>query len=294
MNPDPNVLRNLVSEGENRRAKAAREQRELEMAIAADPLNPELQTKLEKMIHQANIESNLTQAMEHNPESFASVVMLYVPAVVNGTEIPAFVDSGAQMTIMSESTAAKCGILRLVDRRYQGVAKGVGEAKIIGRVHMAPIKVGNSFFYSSFTVLEGDGMEFLLGLDFLSKHRACIDLSSTPRCLRLGDSEAVPFLQEGDLPQHARGTQAPPAASEGGAAASASSNTNTNNVNTPNGSNGNSASDASSTGTNRYPRETIENLRTLGSFSEAEVIRALDACQGNAEVAAGLLFGGFP
>jgi DNA damage-inducible protein 1 len=283
-NPDPSVLQNLVSAGEARRAAASRERMELERAIMADPLNPELQAKLEKMIHQVNIETNLNSAMEHNPEAFASVVMLYVPAVVNGTEIPAFVDSGAQMTIMSEKTAERCGILRLVDRRYQGVAKGVGEAKIIGRVHMAPIKVGGSFFYSSFTVLEGEGMEFLLGLDFLSKHRACIDLAANPRCLRLGDSEAVPFLQEGDLPHHARGTQKPDAeTSAGGGAAAAGS-----------GSSGAGAAAGGGAAGTPHDSEKVAGLLALGAFSEAEVIRALDACQGNAELAAGMLFGGMP
>jgi hypothetical protein len=57
------------------------------------------------------------QAMEYNPEAFARVVMLYVDCEVNGSPIKAFVDSGAQSTIMSQPTAQRLGLMRLIDYR---------------------------------------------------------------------------------------------------------------------------------------------------------------------------------
>ena len=62
--------------------------------------------------------------MEENPEMFGTVIMLYINCRINGQHIKGFVDSGAQMTIMSSACARKCDLMRLVDSRFSGMAQG--------------------------------------------------------------------------------------------------------------------------------------------------------------------------
>ena len=45
-----------------------------------------------------------------------------------------YVDTGAQVTIISASAAKRAGIYHLMDRRYAGRATGVGQCRILGRI----------------------------------------------------------------------------------------------------------------------------------------------------------------
>lgn len=171
--------------------------------LQADPLDLEAQQKIAEEIQLTNINANMETAMEFSPESFGQVVMLYINCQVNGQPVKAFVDSGAQMTIMSVACAERCNIMRLVDRRWAGLAKGVGTQKIIGRVHVAQIRIGQDYLASSFSVLESQPMDMLLGLDMLKRHQCCIDLKAG--VLRIGTTGTeTPFLSESELPECAR------------------------------------------------------------------------------------------
>lgn len=241
--------------------------------------------------------------------------MLYVPTVVNKHPVKAFVDSGAQTTIMSPSCAEACGIMRLIDKRYSGVAKGVGTAQILGRVHSADIKIGNATMSCSFTVMEGKDVDLLLGLDMLKRFQALIDLKNNK--LIFGDGNEVEFLGESEIPKYFEEAIASEPTIQGPNGTEVGTQSGTVRQSGPSGSNANgpfrgqgqtlggssskapvnepvhASTPAASGGAPQarasHPKESIDQLVNLG-FDRNQAIAALDACDGNVEYAAGLLF----
>ncbi|XP_032087644.1 protein DDI1 homolog 2-like isoform X3 [Thamnophis elegans] len=187
---------------EQQQDRARREQERIRL-FSADPFDLEAQAKIEEDIRQQNIEENMTIAMEEAPESFGQVVMLYINCKVNGHPVKAFVDSGAQMTIMSQACAERCNIMRLVDRRWAGIARGVGTQRIIGRVHLAQVQIEGDFLPCSFSILEEQPMDMLLGLDMLKRHQCSIDLKNNMLVIGTTGSQTS-FLPEGELPECAK------------------------------------------------------------------------------------------
>lgn len=216
-----------------------------------DPLSPEYQKIIEEQVRKQNIEENLILAQDHFPESFAEVHMLFINVEVNGHSIKAFVDSGAQTTIMSKKCAERCNLLRLIDYRFKGIAHGVGTSKIVGKIHVAQMKIGSSFFPFSITVLEEGRIDFLFGLDLLKMYQCCIDLRQN--ILTIGN-EKVKFLSESEIKHEIKHDKSNDTAND-----------------------------------QFIDEEKKLQLLSLG-FSESQVINALRSTNGNTELAASLLF----
>jgi len=294
---DPARFAELLRQTRARQIEAERELAQLE----ANPYDIEAQRRIEEAINMQAVSENFAHAMEYSPEMFGRVTMLYIPVEVNGRPLKAFVDSGAQQTIMSPECAEACGIMRLLDRRFGGLAVGVGTAKILGRIHSAQLKLADLYLPCSFTVIEGREIDLLFGLDMLKAHQACIDLQKN--VLRIQGRE-VAFLPEHELPERARTMESavPPdpiadsSSNVSGSGPSAGPGQSFpgagHTLGAPpaaGGGVGRAPAGSVATASSRYPEETIQTLMGLGATREL-AIQTLDAAGGNLDVAASLLF----
>ncbi|KAI1301305.1 Protein DDI1 -like protein 2 [Halotydeus destructor] len=183
---------------EQQSERSTQQQMRMRMLLA-DPFDMEAQTLIAQEIERQNIESNMEAALEYHPEAYGQVTMLYIDCKVNGHPVKAFVDSGAQSTIMSNACAERCNIVRLIDNRWSGIAKGVGTQRIIGRIHLCQVQIENDFLASSFTILQDQPMDMLLGLDMLKRHQCSIDLKKN--LLHIGTTGTeTRFLNENEIP----------------------------------------------------------------------------------------------
>jgi DNA damage-inducible protein 1 len=224
--------------------------------------------------------------------------MLYIHIELNGMPIKAFVDSGAQSTIMSAECAERCGLTRLIDQRFAGQARGVGTAPILGRIHLAQMKVQSSYYPISITVLQGGDVDFLFGLDMLRRHRCCIDLKHN--VLRMegatGIEEVSPFLSEAQIPKKTEHNHSPPISSpKRGRAGSFQSDHDPfdesmlESLRQSGQTGGTEHGEHRRTESGHFVNSDIIHLCSLG-FSIVEASNALSQTEGDVELAAQLLF----
>lgn len=123
------------------------------------------------------VRDNFIEAVEEMPESFIKISMLYIKCQIADFSISAFIDTGAETSIISEEFCKKAQIMHLIDTKFKTMAIGVGQQEMIGRIHKIPVGFGNYQENLSFYVMPLPKFHLLIGLDMLQKYRACIDLN---------------------------------------------------------------------------------------------------------------------
>jgi len=107
-----------------------------------------------------------------------------------GCNINSFVDTGAQVTVMSLEAAERCGLRDDIDEQFSGRATGVGgSTRIVGRLYNVALLLGTDGSVTSRPVkvvcrnvivieetFSMPGLDLLLGLDLLTELNASVCL----------------------------------------------------------------------------------------------------------------------
>eukprot|EP00931_Biecheleriopsis_adriatica_P122213 TRINITY_DN97213_c0_g1_i1.p1 TRINITY_DN97213_c0_g1~~TRINITY_DN97213_c0_g1_i1.p1 ORF type:complete len:285 (-),score=66.04 TRINITY_DN97213_c0_g1_i1:2-856(-) len=127
---------------------------------------------------------------------------------VCSTWIPLMVDTGAQMSVLSSNLADRLGLLTRLDRTAAGIAGGVGQARILGRLRNIGVRFGELELAIDFAVLDASQLPSqnlaILGLDQLAVHHMVVDLDSRSVLIGGRDGYCVNMLQDFEVPEEFR------------------------------------------------------------------------------------------
>lgn len=103
--------------------------------------------------------------------------LCHVPCVI-GDHVccEMMVDTGAEMSVISHDLAKELNLANQIDRREWGIAAGVGQARILGKIPNVICTLGDVDFAMEFKVLDVPGRMLLLGMDQMRKYNCIIDL----------------------------------------------------------------------------------------------------------------------
>lgn len=124
-------------------------------------------------------------------------VPLEVLCEVNGFTIPALIDTGAQISVMSQACAERCLLSDKIDTCYGGRAVGVGVSEISGRIHSLPLRIGPLSFQNRIAILKRSRVDFIIGLDFLRKHKCELNIQDNSIRIHVQNrSFRIPFVHD--------------------------------------------------------------------------------------------------
>ncbi|GKT17591.1 hypothetical protein ADUPG1_011138 [Aduncisulcus paluster] len=158
-------------------------------------------SQMDSLARRGRVQQNLEYALTHYPEHFGSVEMLYIKLSIHGVEFVALVDSGAQISIISQETAVKAKIDDIIDTRMRHLARGVGEQMTLGRIHVVDVKCDSLVLPCAFTVLERSNIDAIFGLDMLKRHQIILDMQKKGMIVH---DKFIPFLGPSEIPSRYR------------------------------------------------------------------------------------------
>ena len=101
--------------------------------------------------------------------------LVYVPCEIGDLSVEMMVDTGAQSSVISTTLVKRLNLAEKINRMYQGVAAGVGRARILGKLQNVPVTLGCVEFCLDFVVLEAEDNMLMLGIDQMRRFKCVVD-----------------------------------------------------------------------------------------------------------------------
>jgi predicted aspartyl protease len=119
---------------------------------------------------------------------------LHLMVEINDCLIEGLVDTGASMSVMAAAVVRELGMMHLVSgsETYKTVSGVVTQA--LGRINEVSVKVGGVQCTMTYMVVDTDSYDVLLGLDFLIKIGAIVDVERGLIQVRRGPGSDVEVL----------------------------------------------------------------------------------------------------
>jgi predicted aspartyl protease len=119
---------------------------------------------------------------------------LHLPVVINKCIVEGLVDTGASMSVLAAAVVRELGMMHLVTRNESyKIASGV-VTRALGRIDELQVRIGGIQCTMTFMVVDTDGYDVLLGLDFLMKIGAVLDVERGLIQVRHGPGTDVEVL----------------------------------------------------------------------------------------------------
>eukprot|EP00929_Paragymnodinium_shiwhaense_P107116 TRINITY_DN73179_c0_g1_i1.p1 TRINITY_DN73179_c0_g1~~TRINITY_DN73179_c0_g1_i1.p1 ORF type:complete len:328 (+),score=60.04 TRINITY_DN73179_c0_g1_i1:114-1097(+) len=136
------------------------------------------------------------QWREIKPSPLAGNDLAFIKAEVCGYTYEMVVDTGSQITVMSEPLMRKLKLMDKLDRTSSGTAHGAGSTNILGDIRRMKVKINNSLDLTmDLTVIQMGVPMLLLGQNQMRKYKCVIDIDRD--CIVFGGLGGieVPFVQ---------------------------------------------------------------------------------------------------
>ena len=96
------------------------------------------------------------------------------------------------MSVIPANLIEACGLTEILDTNYTGQMKGVGEDKIVGRVHYVEVILECGVYPCSFTVASNNSMPPILGIDMMYNLGLSIDFIK--KQIHFNNGCSIPFI----------------------------------------------------------------------------------------------------